>query len=146
MARKELYAAVKDLRDNPVPVGFIYVQLPHQPEPSELWPTVKWTQVTSQYAGRFFRAEGGDSSSFGYSQDDALQGHSHQYAYYSCDSGKVYYDYGDHSGYAKYCSSSIYSTGDIASKSGYGSPRTASETRPVNYAVRIWKRVANQLH
>lgn len=49
----------------------MYVQYPGMPEPNTLWPSVKWEQITSQYAGLFFRAEGGTSKSFnGGKQDD----------------------------------------------------------------------------
>ncbi len=48
-----------------MPFGFIYVQLHNQPEPLELWPTVKWSNITAEYAGLFFRAGGGSSGSFG---------------------------------------------------------------------------------
>ncbi|XP_054154842.1 macrophage mannose receptor 1-like [Oppia nitens] len=53
------------LKSNPVPAGFIYTQLAGQPEPSELWPGVKWQDVTSDYSGLFFRAEGSGSEPFG---------------------------------------------------------------------------------
>jgi hypothetical protein len=48
-----------------VPISFIYVQLPSQPAPETLWPMVEWKDVTSDYAGLFFRAEGGGSAAFG---------------------------------------------------------------------------------
>ncbi|CAG2109467.1 unnamed protein product [Medioppia subpectinata] len=48
-----------------VPIGFIYVQLPHQNDPGQIWGTEsKWTDVTASYAGLFFRAEGGGSAAF----------------------------------------------------------------------------------
>lgn len=42
----------------------MYVQYPGMLAPNTLWPSVKWEQITSQYAGLFFRAEGGSSLSF----------------------------------------------------------------------------------
>lgn len=48
-----------------VPIGFIYVQLQNQSEPSTLWPTVRWNEVTAQYAGLFFRTVGEGSEAFG---------------------------------------------------------------------------------
>jgi hypothetical protein len=45
-----------------IPIGFLYTQLPNQTSPVELWPNMKWTEVTQQYFGLFFRAEGGHSS------------------------------------------------------------------------------------
>jgi len=50
---------------SPIPIGFIYIQYVHQISPSDLWPTMKWTDVTSMYAGQFFRALGGDSAAWG---------------------------------------------------------------------------------
>ena len=47
-----------------LPPGFIYVQLPSQPLPTTLWPGLKWLDVTKEYAGLFFRAEGAGSSKF----------------------------------------------------------------------------------
>ncbi|CAG2167411.1 unnamed protein product [Oppiella nova] len=63
----EVMAEIKvtqQLAKNPVPLGFIYVQLPHQTDPAHLWPMVKWTDITSEYAGLFFRVIGGDSGAF----------------------------------------------------------------------------------
>src|SRR5699024_6530309 len=57
--RKELNdqrKKVESLEENPVPSGFIYVQLSNQPDPRTLWPAVNWKDVTSGYAGHFFRA------------------------------------------------------------------------------------------
>ncbi len=68
--RKLLNNSLTDIRKNPVPIGFIYVQLPNQPDPKSLWPTVEWTDVTSNYAGLFFRAEGGGAASFGQIQEE----------------------------------------------------------------------------
>lgn len=53
-----------------VPPGFTCIQLPGQPEPNTLWPTARWEDISSQYAGLFFRAIGGDSKGFGQVQDD----------------------------------------------------------------------------
>lgn len=33
-------------------------------ESAKLWPTVRWLEITSQYAGLFFRAEGGNAVAF----------------------------------------------------------------------------------
>ncbi|CAG2102106.1 unnamed protein product [Medioppia subpectinata] len=49
---------IAQLEQNQVPVGFTYVQLPGKPEPKTLWPAYQWSDVTAEYAGQFFRAEG----------------------------------------------------------------------------------------
>ncbi len=50
--------------NSPVPIGYVYVQYPDMPVPWTLWPSVSWLQITSNYAGLFFRAEGGNSNAF----------------------------------------------------------------------------------
>ncbi|CAG2169298.1 unnamed protein product [Oppiella nova] len=60
---------IADLQANTVPINFIYVQLGGQKRPQELWPMYKWAEITSNYHGRFFRAEyAGLSEPFGYAQ------------------------------------------------------------------------------
>lgn len=53
-----------------VPIGFIYVQLSNQPEPSSLWPKTQWDNISSTYAGLFFRVLGGTSAAFGQTQNE----------------------------------------------------------------------------
>ena len=48
-----------------IPLGFLYTQFPNQSKPEDLWPNTKWSEMTSQYSGLFFRAEGVDSEPFG---------------------------------------------------------------------------------
>jgi len=50
---------------NPVPKNFTYVQLPFQDEPGDLWPGVRWVDVTGSYKGCFFRTLGDGSAEFG---------------------------------------------------------------------------------
>ena len=57
--------AIDSMTGGLVPLGFIYTQLPNQSEPGVLWPTVEWSDVTKDYSGLFFRAEGLDSEKFG---------------------------------------------------------------------------------
>jgi hypothetical protein len=53
-----------------VPVGFIYTQLPQHKDQNELWPFFSWSDMTSEYMGLFFRAEGAGSESFGITQEE----------------------------------------------------------------------------
>ena len=48
-----------------IPIGFTYVQLPHEKAPGEIWPKMIWKDVTEDYAGVFFRAAGGEAATFG---------------------------------------------------------------------------------
>ncbi len=50
---------------NPFPIGFIYVQLPNEKSPTEIWPWMTWNEVSSAYAVVFFRVSGGNAASFG---------------------------------------------------------------------------------
>ena len=74
--KKEINATIdtikeqKNLSQNPIPIGFIYVQLPNQLEPKILWATMEWKDVTSEYAGLFFRAEGKGAAEFGEIQSE----------------------------------------------------------------------------
>ncbi|KAH9387692.1 hypothetical protein TYRP_008886 [Tyrophagus putrescentiae] len=42
----------------------------HDPEPKTLWPMLNWVETTGQYAGNFFRAEGGGSAPFNQIQEE----------------------------------------------------------------------------
>src|SRR5689334_18333966 len=53
-----------------VPIGFIYTQLPGQSEPKDIWLNMVWSDVTPDYDGLFFRAQGGKSLSFGQVQNE----------------------------------------------------------------------------
>ena len=52
-----------------IPIGMMYIQYPYQASPTLLWPSMGWTDVTQQYSGLFFRAEGDGSGSFGSVQE-----------------------------------------------------------------------------
>lgn len=54
-----------------MPVGSVYVRFKGQPAPNTLWGGT-WQNISSQYAGEFFRAEGGDAALFGQSQAESL--------------------------------------------------------------------------
>jgi len=68
---QELHEMVLEIKSNPVPSGFIYVQLPDKPSPVTLWPSLVWQNVTHEYEGLFFRAAGGASAGFGEVQDES---------------------------------------------------------------------------
>lgn len=58
------------LEDTDFPVGYVYTQFPQQSTPSALGLPGTWTEITSNYAGRFFRAEGGNAAAFGCCQSE----------------------------------------------------------------------------
>ncbi|OXA48061.1 uncharacterized protein LOC110855457 [Folsomia candida] len=135
----DLRDIVFQLRSNPVPIGFIYVQLPLHPSPRTLWPNIIWRDVSSIYAGLFFRTEGGTAAAFGTVQAES-----------SNHLGFVSYQYST----GPYNSSvELPSTGWARTvAAGFAPPppylyeglnfrNTGNETRPENMAVGIWVRV-----
>jgi len=131
-ARKE----ISGLKQNPVPIGFIYVQLPSQPEPKTLWSTVEWKDVSSEYAGLFFRVLGGGSADFGVTQ----KGESPRLTQINWGSykaqawGTISVQPGQ---WSQWVSSGIT---DHGKADGLQFLVSNVEVRPPNTATRIWKR------
>jgi hypothetical protein len=113
------------------PVNFIYVQIYDQPSPQDLWPSARWQAISAEcYEGSFFRAEGGNAQSFynqSIPQEDQLKRHTHKYWRVS-DGGNR----GDRDGKPRFADNGL--DHDTLETGG-------SETRPINYTVRIWERV-----
>ena len=59
-----------------LPIGSIYIQLKGQSAPSDLFGGT-WENISSSYAGRFFRAEGGNAAAFGSDQGQSVYPHTH---------------------------------------------------------------------
>ncbi len=56
---------IERLKANPVPLGFIYVQLSNQKSPQEVWSSeLKWTDISSTYDSAFFRVLGSKTAPF----------------------------------------------------------------------------------
>ena len=128
-----------------MPVGSIYIQLAGQDDPATLFGGT-WSNISSSYAGLFFRAEGGAAAAFGGSQTGGLPNISGYH--YSAK------------GYVRSMNAtgpfSVSATGNgpdgstndntiqitfsaSNANSLYGA---ATEVRPINSTVRIWKRTA----
>jgi hypothetical protein len=126
------------------PVGVVYIQYPQQSAPNALWPNTNWVDISNNYAGSFFRAEGGRASAFESGQQgDAIRNITGQAG--GLDDGMEtglsgpFYDGGGHA----------YDAQSQGSGSGwklrFDASRvvpTAEENRPVNYTIRIWKRTS----
>lgn len=67
-----VYADGKKGVDDSHPVNSIYIQYPSQSAPGDLFGLTTWTDVSSNYAGAFFRANGGSSAAFGTKQNEEL--------------------------------------------------------------------------
>lgn len=137
---KEGLAATKrdlvDVSGRVVPVGSLYIEYFNQPSPRSLWPNFTWVDVSSQYAGQFFRVTGGSASSFGTVQSECSPRiTSTHYARIYTWPTPVSIPSNDWSGY-------IYSGNGGNGGDVYGIRflTAGCEVRPVNQAVKIWKR------
>ncbi|XP_074599381.1 uncharacterized protein LOC141853803 [Brevipalpus obovatus] len=134
LSNESVAEIVDRVHNETIPVGFIYFQLPFQMEPLSIWDWAKWEQVTSNYSGHFFRAEGGGSEPFGYAQADSMQ--SHRVDAVSLESKKV------ESGSDR-PALSVTTTNKVKPEADEGKTlRFTNETRPINYAIKIWRRTA----
>lgn len=139
-------------------VGSVYVQYPNQKSPEEIWFTATWQNISSDYAGAFFRTEGGLAQDFAnqtIAQNDQNKQHNHGGSTGNDSPDHVHYyqhfilsnpdhtyavGWGDaswHPGYENVASggASTRHTHSISSDGG-------TEARPKNYTVRLWKRTA----
>lgn len=118
-------------KDDMFPIGMLYTQYPGESSPQDLgWPGT-WTNISSNFAGDFFRAEGGNASTFegGRQAATAIEnGIYHQYRATINDSDGSY-------------SGGTLDVADHASNAPW-SGNTAYKVRPVNRTIRIWKRTA----
>lgn len=134
--------------DAQYPVGYVYTQYPGTSDPATLFGGT-WLNITSLYAGLFFRAEGGASLAFNAgNQLDAFQGHTHPVyvsSYIPASSTFTRVVGGtDAGGNPQHIPQSNPLDGP-QSDTVNGTPRTASETRPVNTTIRIWQRSGGTL-
>lgn len=133
-----------------IPVGFIYVQYSGQDAPATIFGGT-WSNVSSSYAGRFFRAEGGSAAAYGSVQAGGLPNLSG-----SVDAGRCFAT-NTANGYPLYLARG--STANDWSGSGSGNSNTAcvigfdaskanalygaaTEVRPINSTIRVWKKTA----
>lgn len=131
---------------NSMPVGAIYVQFSGQSSPSELFGGT-WSNVSSSYAGRFFRAEGGSAAAFGKTQADAAP---NIYAWacgietYKTRSSSGAFTYSDPINNNVIGSGSDFGSASLNFNASYSNGKygDASEFRPINSTIRIWKRTA----
>jgi len=57
---------LKRIKQSHIPIGFVYVQFSDRQPPGEIWPRMKWTDVTDNYSDSFFQTYTSDPS-FSYS-------------------------------------------------------------------------------
>jgi len=130
--------------DASYPVGYVYTQYPGTSDPATLFGGT-WLNITSLYAGLFFRAEGGAALAFnGGNQADAFQGHYHDAYNNSAGSRTMYTPLAGGASFGGGLLATPNPIGNPSSDGTNGTPRTASETRPVNTTIRIWQKSGNK--
>ena len=131
-----------------MPVGAVYVQFANQPDPTSLFGGT-WSNISGSYAGRFFRAEGGAATAFGGGQQDGAPEISGSLHWTGASGGAggsfsgAFHAGTNTPGYQHGAdgeqTNAIGWFNASRSSSKYGA---ATEVRPVNSTIRIWKRTA----
>lgn len=146
-----------------LPIGFIYFQLRGQATPDQLFGSSgKWQDISSEYAGEFFRAVGGNSANFGQKQNQGLPnitGELPSDSIIGLDL-PITVSYVESKGfnknikYAKGCLG--FDNSNFNVNTGYGSSSNikidasksntiygaSTDVTPYNSAVRIWKKIS----
>lgn len=133
-----------------LPIGFIYFQLRGQSTPDMLFKTTgKWQDISSTYAGEFFRAVGGNSGSFGGTQTEGLPNitgtltntvlFKNDVSYRS--SGAFTHTVDE---YGQYVTGSNMNLGNLIFQASRVSSIYGASTHvtPYNSAIRIWKKIS----
>ncbi len=118
-----------------VPVGFIYVELPGQKDPRNLWPMVEWTDASPEYAGLFFRVLGGGSQAFGALQNENSNRLTNVHTTMD-NSFKSWNSEVIPGSWSPWITTGTWSGDNIQTQFLLSS----GEVRPRNKAIRIWKR------
>ncbi len=154
---KKLQALVVQTMQNPVPLGFIYVQLPQEKSPQEIWPWMSWTDISPQFDSTFFRVAGSKAEVFGKTQPELIP-FIDSVEYTDCQWkptdacaklkaedrylwGQNISQSGGWSG--KVSSPNAFNIGNSPASTYKAAMRfhvTPGEVRPKNMAVKVWKR------
>jgi hypothetical protein len=124
-----------------LPIGFVYFQLRGQPEPQAIFAGV-WENISSQYAGLFFRVEGGNAAPYGQDQGMDIQSHRHRQRLISprLNLQRSFRR-------AQEVDSGIHPLTDVTLNNDFEDLRVSNtdntggtETRPINTTIRVWIR------
>ncbi len=139
---------IETMLKNPVPISFIYVQLPKEKSPQEIWPWMSWSDVSDQYDSTFFRVAGNKAEAFGTVQEEfspyideiksnVRDGSSSSYTF----DAKISRNGGWTGDVLTAYVLEVPSNGNFNPYRGYLNFHTAAgEVRPRNMAVKVWKR------
>jgi len=131
-----------------MPIGFVYTQYPllGNKTPAQMSWAGTWTDITSSYGGRFFRAYlSGTTAEMDTAQAAVLLAHEHSHVHNVYvyteegtsvpDGGIRYVEASDQGLISGYCGGTDASGGAVSSPTP-----SATENRPANYAIKLWKR------
>lgn len=131
------------------PIGEVYVQFPNESEPATLYGRGTWTEITSSYAGLFFRAAGGNAAAFGTNQAEELpniKGNSGTLPVSGTSgtsgSGAVRQKTGSSKCGSPSGSSNSWGNWDFDASRYDSIYKDDGHVTPVNTAIKIWKRTA----
>lgn len=128
-----------------LPVGTVYVQYPNQSEPASIFGGT-WSNISSQYAGRFFRSEGGNAVAFGNGQAEGLPYMVHEHTYFAVgrfgmngtNISTPAWGSGDKARGSAYAYINTTNYKDVSGSGLYGK---STHVTPENMTIRIWKRI-----
>lgn len=126
-----------------MPVGSVYVRFKGQPAPNTLWGGT-WQNISSQYAGEFFRAEGGDAAPFGQSQAEGLPNITGRFVSWDVSGAFQLRYVGTSSGLGKGDYWYDQDKGDVHFDASLSSDifGKSSHVTPKNSTVQVWKRIS----
>jgi len=140
-----LHEVIRSVKQNLIPVGFIYIQHPKESPPGDIWYWMHWEDVSAAYEGVFFRVEANNKSvEFGQVQEESSPRLVNVTAIH--DQGTYvpkpisYMPLGIVPGI---WSDQVH-TGNLRASNFYASLKfyvSSAEVRPRNMAIRIWKRI-----
>lgn len=132
------------------PIGSTYIQFPGKSAPAALGLPGTWSNISSSFAGNFFRAEGGNASAFNAGQQgDAIRQISGSFYGYDRDGRRISYGtsgaFGGGTSYGPVMD--VNGSGNTTSRKSvnfYASRvvPTSVENRPLNRTIRIWERIS----
>ena len=128
-----------------IPIGFTYFQLPKDKAPSELWPSMIWSDKSSEYEGVFFRVVGGGANSFGVVQQENAP--RLEMVHTGTVDHKIKTVYGNYDNNVSIpvtgWSDDLWTGGDTGNTFFVNFKHTdTSEVRPKNMAIKVYKRIA----
>lgn len=131
---------IADLKDNLIPIGFLYFQLPNEKSPEEIWHWLSWTDVSDSYANVFFRVIGNNTARFGAVQEESCPRISEVEHAFETPLSHYNHIVLPQSGWSDYLYEGTEGTSELQALTRFYTLN--DEVRPRNMAIRVWRRTA----